>query len=385
MSSHRVLVVGAGFTGAVVGRSLAEAGHQVCIIDQRSHVAGNCHTEVDEETNVLVHIYGPHIFHTDSERVWDYVNSFGSFVPYRHQVKTTSCGEVFSMPINLHTLNQLWRASLTPDEAEKKLTSESVQFEVEPQNFEEQALSLVGPEVYERFFKGYTQKQWGMSPTRLPASILKRLPVRFSYDDNYFFHRFQGMPVEGYTALVENILNHANIEVQLGMPFDQSMPAEWDHVLWTGPIDEYFERRFGALPYRTLDFERSTMVNDYQGCAVMNYADADVKHTRVTEHKYFSPGRPTNGTVIYREVSRQAVAGDIPYYPIRLAEDEELLQKYVAAASSTSGVTFAGRLGTYRYVDMDVTVLEALELADKMLASFADGRRPPLFSVPPIV
>ena len=384
MNLHRVLIVGAGFTGAVVGRSLAEAGHRVCVIDQRSHVAGNCHTEVDHETNVLVHKYGPHIFHTDSERVWDYVTSFGVFEPYRHQVKTTSHGEVFSMPINLHTLNQLWRASLTPDEAEQRLRAESVRFERDPRNFEEQALSLVGPEVYDRFFKGYTEKQWGISPSRLPASILKRLPVRFSYDDNYFFHRFQGMPVEGYTAIIQKILNHTNIEVQLGRPFNHSMSTGWDHVLWTGPIDEYFQRCFGSLPYRTLDFERSTAVNDYQGCAVMNYADAEVPHTRITEHKYFSPHRPTNGTVIYREISRQAADGDVPYYPIRLAADEDLLKEYVTAAESTLGVTFAGRLGTYRYVDMDVTILEALELADRMLASFADGRRPPLFSVPPI-
>ena len=361
-----ILLVGAGLSGAVIGRKLAEAGHTVTIIDGRDHIGGNCYTTRDPDTDVMVHVYGPHIFHTDDEEVWDYVNAFTSFMPYKNRVKTTSQGQVFSLPINLHTINQYYRKTLRPDEARDFIQNEIADTTIEdPQTFEDQALRFVGPDLYEAFFKGYTEKQWGCSPRDLPASILKRLPVRFNYDDNYFFHRFQGMPEHGYTPLVEAILDHPGITVKLGTWYSEDMQA--DHVFWSGPLDGYFDYRLGRLGYRTLDFERFTGEGDYQGCAVMNYGDRDVPYTRITEHKHFAPWESHEGTVCYREFSRACGPDDIPYYPIRQVEEKALLSDYVALAEETRGVTFVGRLGTYRYLDMDVTIREALDTADAFL------------------
>lgn len=252
------LMVGAGLSGAVIGRRLAEQGHRVTIMDGRSHIGGNCHTERDDETGVLVHRYGPHIFHTDDEEVWSYVNSFATFRPYKNQVKTTTRGAVYSLPINLHTINQFFGQTLRPDEARAFLQTRADRSITNPQTFEEQALHFVGRELYEAFLKGYTIKQWGCQPSELPASILKRLPVRFTYDDNYFFHRFQGMPEEGYTTMIERILDHPLVSVQLNTPVHRDQAGDFDHVFYSGPIDGWFDFHLGRLGYRTLDFERFT-------------------------------------------------------------------------------------------------------------------------------
>lgn len=379
-----ILLVGAGLSGAVIGRRLAEAGHRITIIDSRDHLGGNCHTERDADTGVLVHVYGPHIFHTDDEEVWAYVNRHETFLPYKNRVKTTSQGAVYALPVNLHTINQFYGRTMRPDEARAFIETQADTSITDPQTFEDQALRFVGPDLYEAFFKGYTEKQWGCSPRDLPASILKRLPLRFNYDDNYFFHRFQGMPAIGYTKMIERILEHENIDVHLGTRFDANQANRYDHVFFSGPLDGYFDYRLGRLGYRTLDFERFTDKGDYQGCAVMNYGDRDVPWTRITEHKHFAPWESHDSTVCYREFSRAAGPDDIPYYPIRLVHEKSLLAEYVALAEQTSGVTFVGRLGTYRYLDMDVTIREALDTAAAFLNCAATGATMTAFAKSPL-
>lgn len=378
-----ILIVGAGLSGAVIGRELAEAGHAVTILDARPHIGGNCHTERDPDTGVMVHVYGPHIFHTDDQGVWDYVTRFATFEPYKNRVKSTVGGQVYSLPVNLHTINQFFGAAMRPDEA-RAFIAERAEDIPEPQNFEEQALAFVGRDLYEAFFKGYTEKQWGCDPRELPASILKRLPLRFNYDDNYFFHKYQGMPRDGYTALIQRILDHPGITVQLNTAYDPATGGDWDHVFWSGPLDGYFNYDLGRLGYRTLNFERFTAQGDYQGCAVMNYGDRDVPHTRITEHKHFSPWEEHEGSVLYRETSAEAGPDDIPYYPIRLVAEKELLTRYIAQAQATPGVTFVGRLGTYRYLDMDVTIREALDTAQTWLDTQKAGTAMPAFVNAPL-
>ena len=378
------LMVGAGLSGAVIGRHLAELGHKVTIVDARNHVAGNCHCERDADTGVMVHIYGPHIFHTDDEEVWNYVNNYTTFMPYKNRVKTISGGAVYSLPINLHTINQFFHATMNPAEAKTFLESKANTSITDPKTFEDQALRFVGQDLYEAFFKGYTQKQWGVHPTELPASILKRLPVRFNYDDNYFFHKFQGMPENGYTVLVEAILDHPNITVHLNTRFSREQASEYDHVFYSGPLDGWYDYDIGRLGYRTLDFERFTHQGDYQGCAVMNYGEVEVPWTRITEHKHFSPWENYEGSVLYREFSRLCGPDDIPYYPIRLMEEQELLKQYVARADTQTGVTFVGRLATYRYLDMDVTIREALNTARTFAETVSNGGKMPAFAVRPI-
>ena len=381
----KVLCVGAGLSGAVIGRHLAEAGHTVQIVDARDHIGGNCHTERDPETGVLVHVYGPHIFHTDDEEVWEYVNAYETFLPYKNRVKATTGGAVYSLPVNLHTINQFFGKTLRPDEAHAFITEEQADTSIDdPQTFEEQAMRFVGKDLYEAFFKGYTMKQWGCHPSELPASILKRLPVRFNYDDNYFFHQFQGMPQDGYTAMIERILDHPGINVKLETVFDRSQTEDYDHVFYSGPLDGWFDFELGRLGYRTLDFERFTYDGDYQGCAVMNYGEVDVPFTRITEHKHFAPWESHEGSVCYREFSRAAEPEDIPYYPIRQVAEKALLKDYVALAEQTDGVTFVGRLGTYRYLDMDVTIREALDTARGFLADVEAGGKVPAFYKAPL-
>ena len=378
-----ILIVGAGLSGAVIGRELAQAGHKITIMDARDHVGGNCHTERDPETGVMVHTYGPHIFHTDDAGVWDYVNRFATFRPYKNRVKSTVGGQVYALPVNLHTINQFFGTALRPSEA-RAFIAEKAEPIPDPQTFEEQALAFVGRDLYEAFFKGYTEKQWGCAPSDLPASILKRLPLRFNYDDNYFFHKFQGMPQDGYTAMIAAILDHPGIAVKLGTVYDPDQGGDWDHVFWSGPLDGYFGYRLGRLGYRTLDFERFTDTGDWQGCAVMNYGDRDVPFTRITEHKHFSPWESHEKTVLYREYSRAAGPDDIPYYPIRLVQEKDLLARYVDLAQATPGVTFVGRLGTYRYLDMDVTIREALDTATAFLSHEKNATMTLTFYIHPI-
>lgn len=390
MNKGNFLMVGAGLSGAVIGRHLAEAGHRVTVMDARAHIGGNCHTARDPDTGVMVHVYGPHIFHTDDAEVWDYVNGFETFKPYKNRVKTTSQDaagkrQVFSLPVNLHTINQFFDKTLRPDEARSFITEEQADTSIsDPQTFEDQAMRFVGKDLYEAFFKGYTIKQWGCQPSELPASILKRLPVRFNYDDNYFFHKYQGMPENGYTAMIEKILDHPGITVQLETVFDRAQTDAYDHVFYSGPLDGYFGYELGRLGYRTLDFERFTYDGDYQGCAVMNYGEEEVPYTRITEHKHFSPWEEHDGSVCYREFSRAAEPEDIPYYPIRQVAEKALLSDYVKLAEATRGVTFVGRLGTYRYLDMDVTIREALDTARGFLDHRQKNAQEPAFFVQPL-
>lgn len=356
-------MAGAGLSCAVIARELAEIGHRIEIFERRSHVAGNCHTERDPATGVMLHNYGPHIFHTDDDEVWDYVQRFMAFKPYVNRVKATTAGAVYSLPINLHTINQFFGKTFSPVEAAAFIESQADMSIHSPDTFEEQALRFVGPRLYEAFFKHYTRKQWGVEPNMLPASILKRLPLRFNYNDNYFSHRHQGMPSEGYTAMVSNMLDHPLISLHLDHPFSPAMADGFDHVFFAGTIDGYFSHELGHLPYRTLDFERFEAEGDYQGCAVMNYCDAAVPYTRVTEHKHFSPWESHEATVCYREYSRACGPADQPYYPVHLAQGNELIQRYRELASEHTNLTFVGRLGTYRYMDMDVTIRAALDVA----------------------
>lgn len=374
-------IAGAGFSGAVLARELAEAGHSAVVYDSRDHIAGNCHTERDPDTGIMIHHYGPHIFHTGNERVWDYVNGFGTMQPYNHRVRSTVGGRVYLLPVNLLTINQLFGTTLNPAEAKEFIAEQADDSIDEPRNFEEQALKMMGRRLYEAFFEGYTRKQWGLPPTQIPASVLKRLPLRFNYDDSYFNHPYQAIPRDGYTAIVANILDHPSIEVRLSTPYTPAEHDDYDHSIWTGPLDAWFDYRHGRLGYRTLDFEEIRAEGDFQGCSVMNYGDLDVPFTRISEHKHFAPWEEHEGTVAFREFSRLAEEDDIPYYPIRLADDRTLLDQYLQAAAEEPRVTFAGRLGTYRYMDMDVTIAEALSAADKIKAAIAGGEKiPALFN-----
>ncbi|MBX4672696.1 UDP-galactopyranose mutase [Klebsiella sp. CVUAS 5466.2] len=381
MNSKNILIVGAGFSGAVIARQLAEQGHRIRIIDQRDHIGGNSYDARDPQTDVMVHVYGPHIFHTDNETVWNYVTQHAEMMPYVNRVKATVNGQVFSLPINLHTINQFFAKTCSPDEARALIAEKGDSSILEPKTFEEQALRFIGKELYEAFFKGYTIKQWGMEPSQLPASILKRLPVRFNYDDNYFNHRFQGMPKLGYTKMIESIANHENITIELQQSFNAEEREQYDHVFYSGPLDAFYSYQYGRLGYRTLDFEKFTWQGDYQGCAVMNYCSLDVPYTRITEHKYFSPWETHEGSVCYKEYSRECGEKDIPYYPIRQMGEMALLDKYLSLAESEKNMTFVGRLGTYRYLDMDVTIAEALNTAEKYLTSLDNHEAMPVFTV----
>ena len=379
--SKSILIVGAGFSGAVIARELAEQGHKIRIIDQRPHLGGNSYDARDTQTNIMVHVYGPHIFHTDNVQVWNYVNKYAEMMPYINRVKAVSNKQVFSLPINLHTINQFFKTTCNPDEARKLISEKADSSITDPKTFEEQALRFIGQELYEAFFKGYTIKQWGLEPSNLPASILKRLPVRFNYDDNYFNHKYQGIPKEGYTKLIEKIIDHKNISVDLVTNFDHNDRVNYDHIFYSGPLDEFYSHKFGRLGYRTLDFKKFYYRGDYQGCAVLNYCSIDVPYTRITEHKFFSPWETHEESICYKEFSRACGENDLPYYPIRQMGEMALLEKYVSLAEKEQRITFVGRLGTYRYLDMDVTIAEALDTAKKYLTSLDESEKMPVFTV----
>jgi UDP-galactopyranose mutase len=379
-----IAIVGAGFSGAVIAHQLAHFGHKVVVFESRPHVAGNCHTERDSETDILVHVYGPHIFHTSNERVWNFVRQFDEFMPFTNRVKAIAQGRAFSLPINLLTINQFFGKTFSPLEAERFISSLGDKSLREPRTLEEQALRFVGRELYEAFFKYYTIKQWGVEPSRLPASILKRLPVRFNYDDNYYSSLFQGMPKHGYTFIVEKLLSHPNISLNLNTKFVRGLADRYNQVFYSGPLDEWFDYKEGRLTYRTLDFVSERHAGDYQGNPVINYCDIDVPWTRISEHKHFSPWESQEQTLIYKEFSRMCVEEDLPYYPVRLMNDKVILARYVEAAGCERNITFVGRLGTYRYLDMHVTIAEALEVAEKFLVNAANGEQMPSFVVDPL-
>lgn len=377
-------IAGAGFAGAVLARELAESGkYRVVVFEERSHVAGNCHTARDSGTGIMIHEYGPHIFHTSREDVWEYVNRYGTFMPYVNRVKAVTRKGVFSLPINLLTINQFFGKAFNPREAQAFIATVGDSSIETPRNFEEQALKMLGRDLYETFFHGYTKKQWGVEPTELPASILARLPVRFNYDDNYYASRYQGIPKDGYTAIVEKLLDHPAIEVRLGERFDPGARSAFSHVFYSGPMDGFFGFKLGRLRYRSLSFERFETEGDHQGNPVINYCEESVPFTRVTEHKHFTPWESHDRSVCFREYSKLAGASDVPFYPLRLAEDKSLMADYARLAKETKGVTFIGRLGTYRYLDMHVVIGESLDLARQILSGSGDASEWPVFSQPP--
>ena len=378
-----IAIAGAGFAGAVLARELAESGRfKITVFDARPHVAGNCHTKRDEKTGVMLHEYGPHIFHTSREDVWDYVNRWSKFGQYVNRVKAVTAKGVFGLPINLLTINQFFGKRLTPAEARDFVGSLGDRSIKEPKSFEDQALKFLGRDLYDAFFYGYTKKQWGVEPSELPASILQRLPVRFNYDDNYYASKFQGIPVDGYTAIVERILDHKMIDVHTSTKFTPDMKAKYDHVFYSGPMDGYFGFSKGRMQYRSLVFERFDESGDFQGNPVINYCEQSVPYTRISEHKHFTPWETHDQTVCFREYSKLAEGDDTPYYPLRLANDKALLQEYADLAEKEENLTFIGRLGTYRYLDMHVVIAESLDLAKTCLAS--DIKAWPRFSSKPV-
>jgi len=380
---RRIAIVGAGFTGAVIAHELAKAGFQLDVYDIRPHVAGNCHTARDAVTGITVHTYGPHIFHTSDERTWNFIRQFDTFMPFTNRVKAISGGKVFSLPINLLTINQFFDKAMSPGEASQFITSLGDSSIKNPQTFEEQALRFVGRDLYEAFFKAYTIKQWGLDPSELPASILKRLPIRLNYDDNYYSSTYQGMPKNGYTHIVEKLLDHPQVNVHLNQKMRRENAREYDHVFYSGAIDAWFDCDEGVLGYRTLDFVKEYHDGDFQGNAVINYCDHSVPWTRISEHKHFSPWESNARTVVFKEFSRYCGVGDTPYYPIRLVTEKSLLKRYVDRAREEPRTSFVGRLGTYRYLDMHVAIAEALEASAQFLDLHAAGARVPAFFVDP--
>lgn len=379
----KIGIAGAGFAGAVLARELVESGkYEVTVYDERPHVAGNCYTKRDEETGVMVHEYGPHIFNTSREDVWEYMKKWTVMENFVNRVKAHTAKGVFSLPINLLTINQFFDKKLTPAEARDFVGSLGDQTIKEPKTFEDQALKFLGRDFYKNFFYGYTKKQWGVEPSVLPASILKRLPVRFNYDDNYYNQKYQAIPRNGYTEIVEKILDHKDITVKLGEKLANDMIKNFDHVFWSGPMDGYFDFKLGRLGYRTLKFEKFIESGDFQGNAVINYCEEHIPHTRVAEHKHFTPWEEHEKTVCFKEYSALCGEKDTPYYPIRLDEDKALLEKYVELAHQEKNLTFIGRLGTYRYLDMHVVIGESLDLAKKCLES--DKASWPVFSSNPL-
>lgn len=358
----KYLVVGAGLSGAVIARRLAEEKDAtVVVVDERNHIAGNCYCERDADTNVMIHHYGPHIFNTDSEIVWNYVNRFATFRPFVNRVKAITPKGVFSLPINLLTINTFFEKRFNPEEAKFFISQIGDKNIKEPKNFEEQALKLVGRKLYENFFEGYTIKQWGCSPKELSASILNRLPIRFNYDDNYYNTKYQGIPEEGYTDLISRILSHPSITVKINCKYNQGDEGkEYQHVFYSGPIDAYFKFQYGRLGYRTVNFERVEGIGDMLGNPVINYTQKEIPWTRVHEHKHFTPWEKHEKTVVFREYSKHTDENDTPYYPIRNQKDLEILKKYEERKSEERNVTFLGRLGQYRYLDMDDVIEDAL-------------------------
>jgi len=380
----RIAIVGAGLSGAVIAHQLARAGFELEVYDSRPHIAGNCYTERDSATGVMLHAYGPHIFHTSNERIWNFIRQFDEFMPFTNRVKAITGNRVFSLPINLLTINQFFGKTFTPSEAARFIASIGDSSIADPQTFEEQALRFIGRELYEAFFKGYTIKQWGTEPSTLPASILKRLPIRLNYDDNYYPSTYQGMPKHGYTHIVENMLTHSNINIHLNSKIDRNITRDFSHVFYSGPIDAWFDCDEGTLGYRTLDFVKEIHDGDFQGNAVINYCDMSVPWTRISEHKHFSPWESHEKSVIYKEFSRECGPDDTPYYPIRLVKEKSLLALYVSRARQEPRISFVGRLGTYRYLDMHVAIAEALDASERFRFCQQSGVPVPTFFVDPL-
>lgn len=376
-----LLVVGSGLFGLTIAERAAESGRRVTIIDRRPHIGGNAYSEAEPTTGIEVHRYGAHLFHTSNPTVWEYVNRFTAFTDYVHRVYTTHRGIVYPLPINLGTINQFFAAAYTPAEARALVLEQSAEFDAKTaQNLEERGVGLIGRPLYEAFIRDYTAKQWQTDPSELPAGIISRLPVRYTYDNRYFNDTWEGLPVDGYTAWLERMADHPLIDVQLSTDFfDETQPLHQAAVVgqapvvYTGPVDRYFGFAEGELGWRTLDFDEEVLpIGDFQGTSVMNYADRDVPYTRIHEFKHFHPERaeryPSDRTVIMREYSRFATRDDEPYYPVNTPHDRERLGAYRERMKSEAGVHFGGRLGTYQYLDMHMAIASALSMWNNKLA-----------------
>ena len=360
------LIVGAGLYGATFARYAKDSGKKVLVIDKRDHIAGNIYTENVE--GIQVHKYGAHIFHTNNKKVWDYVNRFATFNRYTNSPVANYNGELYSLPFNMYTFNKMWGV-ITPNQARAKIEEQKKEAGItEPKNLEEQVISLVGTDIYERLIKGYTEKQWGRPCNELPSFIIKRLPVRFTFDNNYFNALYQGIPVDGYTSMVEKMLD--GIEVKLNTDFlknRKELSSIAEKVVYTGPIDEYFDFCYGALNYRSIRFEHEILDTDnYQGNAVINYTDSQTPYTRIIEHKHFVFGNQPK-TVISKEFSREWSVGIEPYYPVNDEQNSALYEKYKLLAQDEENIIFGGRLGQYRYFDMDAVIENAMEKAESEL------------------
>ena len=384
--NHDIVIVGSGLFGLTIAERCAnELGLKVLVIDKRDHIGGNAYSEPDPRTGIEIHKYGAHLFHTSNERVWEYVNRFTSFTPYVHHVYTTHDGVVYPMPINLGTINQFFSAAYSPDEARALIAEQAGELAgKDPENLNDKGISLIGRPLYEAFIKDYTGKQWQTDPKDLPASIISRLPVRYTYDNRYFNDTHEGLPTNGYTAWLEKMVDHPGIEVALGVDFfDESQPYNKTAlrgrvpIVYTGPLDRYFDYSAGALSWRTIDLATEYPdTGDFQGTSVMNYPDADREYTRIIEPRHFHPERdyPADKTVIMKEYSRFAEEGDEPYYPVNTPEDREKLLAYRKLAAGEQGVVFGGRLGTYKYLDMHMAIGSALSMFDNRIAPhFRDG------------
>ena len=365
MAKYDYLVVGAGLYGAVFAQEAKAAGKSVLVIDKRNHIAGNVYCEEVEGINV--HVYGAHIFHTNNKEVWNYVNRFAEFNRFTNSPVANYKGELYSMPFNMYTFNKMWGV-VTPQEAQAKIDEQRKEIQGEPQNLEEQAISLVGRDIYERLVKGYTEKQWGRDCKDLPAFIIKRLPVRLTFDNNYFNALYQGIPMGGYTKMVANMLD--GIEVRLGVDYLENkaeLDALADKVIYTGPIDAYFGYKLGTLEYRSVRFETEVLdMPNFQGNAAVNYTDRETPWTRIIEHKWFEFGTQPK-TVISREYSSEWKLGDEPYYPVNDAKNGARYAEYKALADQEKNIIFGGRLGEYKYYDMDAVIASALEMCKKEL------------------
>ena len=366
MAKYDYLVVGAGLYGAVFAQEAKAAGKSVLVIDKRDHIAGNVYCEEVEGINV--HVYGAHIFHTNNKEVWEYVNRFAEFNRFTNSPVANYHGELYSLPFNMYTFNKMWGV-VTPQEAQAKIEEQKAAAGItEPKNLEEQAISLVGTDIYEKLVKGYTEKQWGRPCTELPSFIIKRLPVRLTFDNNYFNALYQGIPMGGYTKLVANMLE--GIEVRLGVDYLENkaeLDALADKVIYTGPIDAYFGYKLGALEYRSVRFETEVLdMPNYQGNAAVNYTDRETPWTRIIEHKWFEFGTQPK-TVISREYSSEWKLGDEPYYPVNDAKNGALYAQYKTLADKEPNIVFGGRLGEYKYYDMDAVIASALEMCKKEL------------------
>lgn len=368
---YNYIVVGSGLYGAIFAHEAKAKGKSVLVVDKRPNIAGNVYTEKQEGINV--HMYGAHIFHTNDKRVWNYITQFAEFNRFTNSPVANYKGELYSMPFNMYTFNKMWGV-VTPEEAAAKIDEQKKEITGEPKNLEEQAISLVGRDIYEKLVKGYTEKQWGRDCKELPAFIIKRLPVRLTFDNNYFNALYQGIPIGGYTKMVENLLD--GIEVKLNTDYLEhkaELDALADKVVYTGPIDAYFGFKLGTLEYRSVRFENETLdIPNFQGNAAVNYTDRETPWTRIIEHKWFEFGKDEDGndlpkTIISREYSSEWKAGDEPYYPVNDEKNGQLYAKYKELADKEANVIFGGRLGEYKYYDMDTTIASVLDMCEKEL------------------